>query len=270
MSFWGSLEQELELFSYSFSFWVVAATLRAQILLPFPCIFYRNASEAYGGAGIIANGRYTTDLFDEPILNEGDVSVPIGSVHFFTWKQLFSVFEGVIRVFYLFYALMDVSTFYWNYIYLPTRHIAYVYVVERPFCASKQSFFVAFSASLFMRRASSGSLRPNPLPTWVKEEPISFMLITLASQPVLPTLSGCISRRELPNEALLFITVRTMGWENCYLWRRITLCEGYNYAAWLYTIRLLFEQLLWVSTLWSKEYKVILYVHERRVNKGRL
>ena len=68
---------------------------------------------------------------------------------------------------------------------------------------------------------------------------MSTMLITLASQSVLPTLSSCISRRELPNEALLFIRVRTIGWEHCYLWRRITVCESYNYATWLHTIRVL-------------------------------
>ena len=61
---------------------MVAATLHAQILFPSPCICHQNSSEAYGGAGTLANGRYTTDLFNEPILNEGGVSVPNGSVHF--------------------------------------------------------------------------------------------------------------------------------------------------------------------------------------------
>ncbi len=61
---------------------MVAATLHAQILLPFPCVCYRNASEACRGAGIIANGRYATDLFNDHVFNEGDVSVPTGNVHF--------------------------------------------------------------------------------------------------------------------------------------------------------------------------------------------
>ena len=70
---------------------MVAATLHAQILLPFPCIRNRNASEAYGGAGTNPNGRYTTDLSNGPILNGGDVRIPKGNVHF-PWEAILFYF----------------------------------------------------------------------------------------------------------------------------------------------------------------------------------
>ena len=127
---------------------------------------------------------------------------------------------------------MDVLTFYWKL--YASIYKAYCGNLRRP----NAIMHIQSSPSLLFLPVSlcAGLPREHPAQTHCRLERRRRRCLLCWLLRFLSILSSCTSRRELPNEALLFIRGRTIGWENFYLWRRITVCESYNYATWLHTI----------------------------------